>query len=155
MKRISKLHFGDMGKSLSVAFVALTVIWGVVSRLALGRVYVTWQILAGNLVVSGALSALYYRFRYHRVLEYDDRRFVLHSGSRVITGDWKEFAIVSLCHKGFGAFAVRLYRRSPDEPDFIELPASDIGLDPSALRFELMEYVQMGRVGAGHASARD
>jgi hypothetical protein len=144
MRRASKLHFGDIGKSFSLAFVAITVIWSVVSYYALGRVYVSWQILLGNLAVSATLSGLYYRYRYHHVLEYDDRQFILHTGSRSIQGDWKGFAFVSLYHKGFGTFTIRLYRKDPDEKDFVELPASDMGLDPSALRFEVMEYWQGG-----------
>jgi hypothetical protein len=140
MRRASRLHFGDIGKSLSLAFVAITVIWGVVSYYSLGRVYVSWQILLGNLAISATLSALYYRYRYHRVLEYDGRRFILHTGSRSVEGAWKDFSFISLYHKGFGVFAVRLYRSDPDEKDFVELPAGDIGLDPSAFRFELMRY---------------
>ena len=140
MKRASRLHFGDIGKSFSLAFVAITIIWGVVSYYSFGRVYVSWQLLLGNLAVSATLSALYYRYRYHRVLEYDDRRFILHTGSRTVEGDWKDFAFTSLYHKGFGVFTIRLYRRDPDEKDFVELPAGDIGLDASAFRFELMGY---------------
>ena len=140
MKRASKLHFGDIGKSFSLAFVAITVIWSVVSYYSLGRVYVGWQILLGNLAVSATLSALYYRYRYHRVLEYDDRRFILHTGSRTVEGAWKDFSLLSLYHKGFGVFSVRLYRRDPDHKDFVEIPASDMGLDPSDFRFELMGY---------------
>jgi hypothetical protein len=144
MKRVSKLHFGDVGKSFSVVFVAITVIWGVVSYHFLGGIYVTWQILVGNLAVSGALAALYYRFRYHRVLEYDGRRFVLRTGSRIVEGSWEDFFLVSLYHKGYAVYALRLYRADPDERDFMELPASDIGLDPSAFRFELMGYLRRG-----------
>jgi hypothetical protein len=140
MKRVSKLHFGDIGKSFSLAFVAITIIWGVVSYYSFGRVYVSWQILLGNLAVSATLSALYYRYRYHRVLEYDEWRFILHTGSRTVEGAWKDFSFMSLYHKGFGVFTIRLFRRDPDEKAFVELPASDIGLDPSAFRFEIMGY---------------
>jgi hypothetical protein len=138
MKRASKLHFGDIGKSFSLGFVAITVIWAMVSHYSLGRIYVSWQILVGNLAVSATLSALYYRFRYHRVLEYDDRGFMLHTGSRAVGGDWKDFSLVSLYHKGFGVFTVRLYRRDADEKDFVELPASDVGLDASLFRSTIM-----------------
>ena len=141
MKRVSKLHFGNIGKAFSLAFVGITIIWGVVSYYSLGRVYVSRQILVGNLAVSAMLSAIYYRARYHRVLEYDDRRFGLHTGSRMVEGAWRDFVLVSLYHKGFGTFAVRLYRSDPDEKDFIEIPASDIGLDASDLRFEIMAYI--------------
>jgi hypothetical protein len=144
MKRLSKLHPGDIGKSFSVAFLAITVIWGVVSYYSLGRIYVSWQILVGNLAVSGLLSALYYRYRYHLVLEYDDRRFILHRGSKIVEAHWKDFAFVSLYHKGFGVYTLRLYRKSPDEKDFVELPATDIGLDASDFRFETMRHLQRG-----------
>ena len=144
MKRVSKLHFGDMGKSFSLAFVAITVIWGLVSYYFLGRIYVSWQILVGNLAVSGTLSALYYRFRYHRVLEYDEVRFVLHRGSVITEGDWSDFSFISLYHRGFEVFAVRLYREHPDGKDFVELPATDIGLDAFDFRRELMGCVQRG-----------
>ncbi len=141
MKRYSKLHFGDIGKSFSVAFVAITIIWGVVSYYTLGGVYVSWQILLGNLAVSGVLSMLYYRFRYHRVLEYDDEKFTLRTGSRVVKGEWKDFSFVSLYHRGFGVFALHLYRDDPDGKDFVELPATDIGLDFSGFRFEVASFL--------------
>jgi len=141
MKRVSKLHFGDIGKSFSLAFIAITAIWGVVSYYSLGRIYLSRQILLGNLAVSGALSALYYRFRYHRVLEYDDRGFVFYAGRSIVRGRWKDFSLVSQYHKGYGVFAIRLYSKSPDGTDFIELPATDIGLDPSDFRSELMGYM--------------
>ena len=142
MKRVSRLHFGDIGKAFSLAFVGITLIWSLVSYFALGRVYVSWQILVGNLAVSATLSALYYRARYHRVLEYDDRRFVLRTGSRAVEGTWKDFALTSLYHKGFGVFAVRLYSGDPEGKDFVEIPASDMGLDASRFRFEVMGYMR-------------
>lgn len=141
MKRITKLHLGDIGKSFSMAFVAITVIWALVSYYSLGGVYVSWQIFLGNLAVSGVLSMLYYRFRYHRVLEYDERQFTLRTGSRVVEGNWQDFSFISLYHRGFGVFALRLFRGSVDEKDFIELPATDIGLDPSDFRFEIASFL--------------
>lgn len=141
MKRASKLHFGDIGKSLSLAFVVITLIWSAVSYYTLGRIFVSWQILIGNLAVSATLSAIYYRFRYHHVLEYGDRGFTLRTGSRCVMGAWKDFALVSLYHKGFGTFTVRLYRKDPDEKGFVEIPADDLGLDASAFRFEVTEYI--------------
>ena len=141
MKRVSKLHFGDIGKSFSLAFIAITAIWGVVSYYSLGRIYLSRQILLGNLAVSGALSALYYRFRYHRVLEYDDQGFASYTGRSIVRGRWKDFSSVSQYHKGYGVFAIRLYSKGPDETDFVELPATDIGLDPSGFRFEVMGYM--------------
>lgn len=141
MKRITKLHLGDIGKSFSIAFIAMTIVWGVVSYSALGGVYVSWRVLLGNLAVSGVLSALYYHFRYHRVLEYDNSKFILRTGSRLTEGTWHDFSSVSLYHKGYGMFTIRLYRNSADEKEFVELPASDIGLDPSDFRFEIAAFL--------------
>jgi hypothetical protein len=141
MQRVTRLNFGDIGKSFSVAFVAITIIWGVVSYCSLGGIYVSWQILLGNLAVSATLSALYYRFRYHRILEYDDKRFTLRTGTRVTEADWKDFPLVSLYHRGYGVFAIRLYRGSADENNFVELPATDIGRDPSNFRFEIAGFL--------------
>jgi hypothetical protein len=154
VRRVSKLHFGDIGKSFSIAFVAITIIWGLVSYFSLGGIHISWQILLGNLAVSGTLSAFYYRFRYHRVLEYDDQCFVLHTGSRIVEGDWKDFSLVSLYHKGYGVFALRIYRDSPDEKDFVELPASDLGLNPSAFRFEIAGSIFHHRVTTEKMSLR-
>ncbi len=141
MKRVSKLHFGDIGKSFSVAFVLITIAWGIVSYYSFGGIYISWQILLGNLAVSATLSAIIYRMRYHRLLEYDERRFTLRTGKRITEGEWKDFSLVSLYHKGFGVFALRLYRGNPDETDFVELPATDLGLNPSNFRFELSQYL--------------
>jgi hypothetical protein len=88
------------------------------------------------------LSGVYYRLRHHRVLEYDDRGYTLHTGSKTVEGEWKDFSFVSLYHKGFGVFAVRLYRGAPDDGAFVELPASDLGLDPSDFRFEIRDLIQ-------------
>ena len=145
MKRASKLHFGDMGKSFSLAFVAITLIWSALTYYTVGRIFVSWQILIGNLAVSATLSAIYYRFRYHHVLEYDERRFTLRTGARCVVGTWKDFSLVSLYHKGFGTFTVRLYREDPDEKEFVEIPADDVGLDASEFRFEAMEHISRAR----------
>ncbi len=142
--RVSRLHFGDIGKSFSVAFILVTVIWAVVSHYSLGRIYVSWQILLGNIAVSAMFSAVFYKFRYHRILEYDDKIFALRIGRTTLAGEWADFSFVSLYHKGYGVFAIRLYLGGPDSSDFVELPATDLGLDPSAFRFEIAQYLQHG-----------
>ena len=141
MKRVSKLHFGDIGKSFSMSFVLITVAWGVVSYYSFGGIFLSWQILLGNFAVSATLSALIYRFRYHRVLEYDEHQFTLRTGKNILEGNWKDFSAISLYHKGFGIFGVRLYRENPDDGSFIYLPATDLGLDPSNFRFELKKLL--------------
>lgn len=141
MKRLSKLHFGDIGKSFSASFVLITIVWCLVSYYSVGVVHVSWQILLGNLAVAAMLSAVLYRLRYQRVLEYDKERFILRIGQKITEGKWKDFSFVSLYHRGFGIFAIRLYRESPDETDLVELPATDLGLNPWDMRFELLDYL--------------
>ena len=126
MKRVSKLHFGDIGKSFSMSFVLITLAWGVVSYYSYGGIFISWQILMGNLAVSATLSALIYRLRYHRMLDYDEQQFTLRTGRNILEGTWKDFSDVSLYHNGFGVFGIRLYRTGPDDGDFIYLPATDL-----------------------------
>jgi hypothetical protein len=147
MKRVSRLQLGDIGKSFSVAFIGITVTWTLVSRYVLGGIYVNWHIFLGNLAVSGALAGFYYRLRYHPVLEYDVRHFVLRTGSRAVEGDWSDCPFISMYHKGFGVFTLRLYGKSPDTGPVVEIPVTDLGLDASDFRFEVMGYA--GRTPAG------
>jgi hypothetical protein len=144
VKRVSKLHLGDFGKAFSLAFVLISVLWGMLSHFSLGGIYITWHVLLINLTVAGILAGITYRIRYHRVLEYDDSEFTLRVGYRVVKGEWRDYSFVSLYHKGFGTLAVRLYKGSPDEMNFVELPAADLGLDASEFRFELAAYLLGG-----------
>ncbi|MHC5039777.1 MAG: hypothetical protein ACYTHM_20930, partial [Planctomycetota bacterium] len=109
-----------------------------------GGIVINTQVFIGNLLVSAVLAFVLYRIRYRRVLEYDEGRFVLRVGQRTIEAPWKDFSTVSLVHKGFEILAVRLYRTHPDDPDYVEIPASELGLDASAFRFEVMEHIRRG-----------
>lgn len=144
MKRVSPLRVGEMGKAFSLSFVLISILWGVMSFILFGDVYVSWVLFAFNLVVSGILAFLLYRYRYHMTLEYDSKGFRLRRGNEVVSGEWGEFSRVSLFHRGRGDLCVRLYyRNNPDE--YLELPAASLGLDPSEFRFEVMKLVEKAR----------
>jgi hypothetical protein len=147
MKRVSKLHFGDIGKSFSMAFIFITIVWSLVSFFSMGVVCVSWQILAGNFAVSAMLAAFIYKLRYHRVLEYNKERFTLRTGRVLAQNDWKNFSLVSLYHKGYEIFTLRLYRNGPDEPDFVDLPATELGLNASDFRYKIEEFISPRRHG--------
>ena len=138
MKTVSPLQLNNLGKSFSLIFVLVTVAWCLASILAFGYIVIIWPILVLNLLVSAALSWYYYKYRYHTVFSYDEEGFELQRGQVKTSAKWRDFSTVSLVHLGGSKFAVRLYR---DEEDFLDLPASALGLDPSALRFEIMGFV--------------
>ncbi|TET36078.1 MAG: hypothetical protein E3J72_09560 [Planctomycetota bacterium] len=142
MKRASKLHIGNLGKSFLLPFFAITVIWGIISHRLFGGIYLDWKILLGNFAVSAAISAVIYLLYFHNVIEYDEGRFMLRRGTKKTEGRWEDFSLVSLYHKGFGILAVRIYRGSNDESDCVEIPADDLGLDASDFRFEVTGFLK-------------
>ncbi|HDN80417.1 MAG: hypothetical protein DRI61_02110 [Chloroflexi bacterium] len=146
MRRIAPLQIGRLGKAFSFAFILMSFIWGVISFVTFGDIYVSWLLLGFNLVVSGLLAFILYRHRYHITLVYDAEGFELHEGTKVIAGKWREFNRVSLFHRGHGDLCVRLYYKEHPE-EYVELPASALGLDPSEFRFEIMGFVRGKREG--------
>ena len=140
MKKISKLHIGDLGKCFSAAFFFITLLWCVASYLNFGAIILNLYILIGNFALSGIIAFVAYRLIYRRVLEYDGDKFHLRIGGKSFESKWREFKFVSLYHRGYGILSVRLYHGSPDEKDFIEIPASDLGLEPHAFRSEVSRY---------------
>ena len=143
MKRIAPLQTDSLGRIFSLSFVAVTLLWAVISLLTLGDVYISWPLFAVNLAISAALAYLLYRYRYHTVLTYDTEGFELQRGRLCIVGQWREFSCVSLFHLGSGRFAVRLYRGAREQP--VELPASALRLDPWGFRFEVLELLDRPR----------
>lgn len=169
MKTFSPLQWPNLGKSFTLFFILLTLAWSLLSFLAFGDIYVSWLLLAGNLFLSGTLAWFYYRYRYHTRFSYDEAGFEMVRGRLKTTAMWKEFGSVSLVHLGGGRFAVRLYRKDvgtgfacPLVPrvrggpsvwrvpvrsgigSSIDIPASDLGLNPSQFRFEVMRLLRMG-----------
>ena len=140
MKEVSPLQIDSLGKSFSLLFIFVTLVWCLVSLLTFGDVLIGWPILVLNLVVAAVMGWFFYKYRYHTTFSYDEEGFELRRGQLPISAKWKDFSTVSLVHLGGGRFAVRLYR---DEENALDLPASALRLDPSALRFEVMGFMGM------------
>jgi hypothetical protein len=140
MKTIAPLHIGNLIKSFAIALIILSLAWSTVSFLIAGEILIIPFVLLMNLVLAVGLGYLYYRWRYHSVLAYDGQGFQLQRGRKLTTGQWSDFYQVSLAHLGYGNLAVRLYQVAGD--DTLDIPASDLKLDASALRFELMGLVK-------------
>lgn len=138
MKTFSPLQWHNLAKSFTVSFILLTLVWSLVSFPILGHIYVSWYLFAGNLFLSSILSWFYYRYRFHTVFSYDQDRFEMVRGRLKTRGRWEEFGSVSLVHLGGGRFVARLYREEGAKGDSVDIPASDLGLDPSKFRFEVM-----------------
>jgi hypothetical protein len=140
MKTIAPLHIGNLVKSFAIALIILSLAWSTISFLIAGDILIIPFVLLLNLVLAVGLGYLYYRWRYHSVLAYDGQGFQLQRGRKLTTGQWSDFYQVSLAHLGYGNLAVRLYQVEGD--DTLDIPASDLKLDASALRFELMGLVK-------------
>lgn len=152
MKRFSPLQWHNLAKSFTLFFILLTLVWSVVSLLAFGDIYVSWYLLGVNLLLSALLAWFYYKHRYHTRFSYDEGGFEMIRGRLKISGSWREFGSVSLVHLGGGRFAVRLYRGEPvgaglvparvGAGDFLDIPASDLQLNPPQFRFEVMTFLK-------------
>ncbi len=140
MKTIAPLHIGNLIKSFAIALIFLSLVWSTVSFLIAGDILIIPAMLIMNLVLAVVLGYFYYRRRYHSVLAYDRQGFQLLRGKTLATGKWADFYQVSLVHLGYGNLAVRLYKVEGD--DFLDIPTTDLKMDASALRFELMEFAK-------------
>jgi hypothetical protein len=140
MKTIAPLHIGNLLKSFAIVLILLTVAWSTVSFLIAGDILFIKAVFLMNLLLAIGLGYLYYRWLYHSILAYDGQGFQLQHGRTLTTGKWADFYQVSLLHLGYGNLAVRLYKTEGD--DTLDIPAADLKMDASALRFELMGLVK-------------
>jgi hypothetical protein len=140
MKTIAPLQIGNLLKSVAIVLIVLSVAWITVSLLIAGDILIGSPILILNLVLSVVLGYFFYRWRYHSVFTYDRQGFQLQHGRTLTTGKWTDFYQVSLVHLGYGTLAVRLYKVEGD--DTLDIQTSDLKMDASALRFELMDLVK-------------
>jgi len=101
-----------------------------------------------NLAISAVAAWPVYRYYFHKKLSMDDEQFTVEIGRREkVSGRWSEFDEVSLMHFGRGRMGIRLYYR--DKDDFVEIPASDLKLDASDLRFKAIELTKKGQASNG------
>jgi hypothetical protein len=138
IERISPINlFICFGATL----MALTLISAFSGFLAVGEFFISTFILIINIIISVVAAWPIYRYWFHTKMSMDDEQFNLEVGKREkVTGRWSEFDEVSLVHLGRGRMGVRLYYR--DKDDFVEIPASDLKLDASSLRFKAIKLTR-------------
>jgi hypothetical protein len=140
MRTIAPLQLMNLGKSFVTFFLVTSLGWIVANYVFFQTFYIGWPIFIGNVLVSGVGGWWWYRREYHASFSYDQQRFELQWGStKKNWKKWQDFSRVSLIHEGYGRFLVRLYE---EDGAYVDIPASDLKLEPSAFRFEVMELVK-------------
>ena len=142
MKRFTSFQFTNLVKSFTIFFFGITMMWAVGNYIAIRDVLVSWPVFAINLALSAGLGWWYYRYRYHTVFSYDESSFDLQVGRQRTARRWEEFSTVSLYHRGYGDFDVRLYE---EDGELVEIPASGLRLNPQEFRFEVMTLLGEGK----------
>ena len=139
MKTIAPLQLMNLAKSFIIFFIIASLAWIGASYVMFRDFLIGWPILIMNLIIAGAVGWWWYRRVYHAVFSWNQQGFELQRGwGGRSSREWRDFSRVSLVHDGLGRFAVRLYE---DGEEYIDIPASDLKLGASDLRFEVMELV--------------
>jgi hypothetical protein len=157
MRTVAPLQVVNLVKSLTIFFFLASAAWAITSYMVLGDIRVSWLIFIANVAVGLGVGWWWYRRHYHAVFGYDDQSFELQRGSgQRVRRDWQEFSHVSLVHEGYGKFSVRIYEA---DGKYTDIPASDLKLPVSDLRFEVMGLVKpgstAGALGNQKEGARD
>ena len=139
MKTIAPLQIGNLLKTIAFLFFGLLILWALINYLILREVYLRWELLAFNLLLSAGLGWWFYKRLYHTTFSYDQEGFEIEQGDSRLSARWRDYSRVSLVHLGQGEFAVRLYK---DGSDFLQIPVSSLKLNPSGFRFQVMEFVK-------------
>lgn len=142
MKTTGPLQLTNLMKAFSLFFFATTLLWAAGNYLAIRDVLICWPVFIFNVLASALGGWLLYKRRYHVILSYDEERFELSVGGEKVVHKWGEFVRVSLFHRGYGDFAVRLYGPAGG---FAEIPVSALKLNPQEFRFAAMEWVESRR----------
>ncbi len=139
MRTVAPLQLMNLIKSFVIFFIVISLAWIGANYVVFRDFLIGWPILIGNLIIAGALGWWWYKRNYHAILSYDGTGFELQRGKTSKKWkNWRDFSQVSLVHQGYGRFLVRLYE---DDRGHIDIPASDLKLDASDFRFEVMRLV--------------
>lgn len=141
MKKISKINFGDLGKSFSIFFIFIVTLRIITNFLFTKIIIVEWWIFGIEIILAAIVSYLYYRLKYHTIFSYDKDGFILEIGKEKISSKWKDFKFISLHYSGLGKIFLRLYRSDIYKDDYIEIPVSDLGLHPKDFRSEVSKFI--------------
>jgi hypothetical protein len=140
MKTTAPLQLMNLGKSFVIFFIVTSLAWIAANFVIFRKFYIGLPILIGNVVISGLVGWWWYRRQHHARFSWDERVFELQRGTdKSGSRGWQDFSRVSLVHEGYGRFAVRLYE---DSGEYVDIPASDLKLEPSDLRFEVMDLIK-------------
>jgi hypothetical protein len=147
----------NLVKSFGILFFLSSIAWFTTSYVLFGDIRISWLIFIANVVVGVLMGWWWYRRNYHIVFGYDDQSFELQRGGGQRTHrNWQDFSQVSLVHEGYGKFSVRIYEA---DGKYTDIPASDLKLSASDLRFEVMDLVKprstAGALGSQEEGARD
>lgn len=141
MKKISKINYGNLGKSFSIFLILITVLQALIFFLTTGKILVGWLPLSVNIIIAAIISYLYYRFRYHVTFSYDNESFILEIGREKISSKWKDIKFVSLYYSGLAKTSMRLYKGNIYKDDFLEIPVSDLVLPIKDFRSEVQKLI--------------
>jgi hypothetical protein len=140
MKTVAPWQLMNFAKSVGIFFVLVSVAWIGANYLIFKDFFIGWPVMVGNVLVSGVGGLWWYKTSHHARFSWDGEGFELQKGRTTpIVKRWKDISQVSLVHEGYGRFAVRLY---PQEGNSVDVPASDLGLNPSDFRFEVIDLVR-------------
>jgi hypothetical protein len=142
VKTYTSFQFTNLVKSFTIFFFAISALWAIGNFIAIRDVLLSWPVFVVNIVLAAGLGWWWYRYRYHTVFSYDGSGFDLQVGRQYVQRRWEEFSTVSLYHRGYSEFSVRLYEEGGGE--HVEIPASVLSLSPQEFRFEVMDLVRGG-----------
>lgn len=141
MKKISKINYGNLGKSFSIFFILITVLQALIFFLTTRKILVGWLPLSVNIIIAAIISYLYYRFRYHVTFSYDNESFILEIGREKISSKWKDIKFVSLYYSGLVKTSMRLYKGNIYKDDYLEIPVLDLGFPIKDFRSEVQKLI--------------
>jgi hypothetical protein len=146
MKTAAPLQVMNLFKSFVIFFILTSLAWIGANYIIFRDFLIGWPVLFGNVIISAVAGWWWYRRRYHATFSWDQEGFGLQWGRGAKNSrKWRDFTQVSLVHEAYGRFLVRLHEASGEH---LDIPASDLKLDASDLRFEVMELVT-GKSPAG------
>jgi len=147
MKTAERWQPMNLARSVGMAFVLVSVAWIAANYLVFRDFLIGAPVVLGNVVASVLIGLWWYRTRQHARFTWDSDGYSLQKGSAPpVVGAWDDVSQVALVHEGYDRFGVRLYRRDGDR---VYIPASDLGLQPSGLRFEVIELVRSKSAAQG------
>ncbi len=140
MRTVAPLQPMNLAKSFIIFFIVTSVAWIGANYLIFRDFYIGWPVLVANVLISGLVGWWWYKREYHAALSWDQQGFELQRGrGERSSRRWDDLSQVSLLHEGQGRFVVRVYE---NDGEYTDIPASDLKLEPSDFRFEVMELVK-------------